>query len=136
MLDRDDLELYDAPIAVEFIARIRGQVRFTDIDELIVKMADDVARCHELLASRVIHQTVPKRLRQEQNWDMFGLGPFGRWIAHTEPAADPAAGMNLLGSDMDELAADRPHGHRRVRGEFSCRHLRQPDAPAEPARAR
>jgi FAD synthase len=36
---------------VEFIARIRGQVRFTDINELIVKMADDVARCHELLAS-------------------------------------------------------------------------------------
>lgn len=34
---------------------------------------------------------------------MFGLGPLGRWIAHTEPAADPAAGMNLLGSDMDEL---------------------------------
>jgi len=51
VLDRDDLELYDAPIAVEFIARIRGQVRFTDINELIVKMADDVARCHELLAS-------------------------------------------------------------------------------------
>ncbi len=50
VLDRDDLELYDAPISVEFMARIRGQVRFTDIDELIAKMADDVARCHELLA--------------------------------------------------------------------------------------
>jgi hypothetical protein len=35
---------------------------------------------------------------------MFGLGPFGRWIAHTEPTADPAAGMHLLGSDMFELA--------------------------------
>lgn len=35
---------------------------------------------------------------------MFGLGPFGRWIAHTEPAAGPVAGMNLLGSDLDELA--------------------------------
>ncbi|HEY3411170.1 MAG TPA: hypothetical protein VGK53_23635 [Propionicimonas sp.] len=35
---------------------------------------------------------------------MFGLGPFGRWIAHSEPAADPVAGMNLLGSDMEELA--------------------------------
>ncbi len=35
---------------------------------------------------------------------MFGLGPFGRWIAHTETATDPVAGMNLLGSDMDELA--------------------------------
>ena len=35
---------------------------------------------------------------------MFGLGPFGRWIAHTEPTADPAAGWNLRGSDFDELA--------------------------------
>lgn len=49
VLDRDDLELYDAPISVEFVARIRGQVRFTDIDQLIVQMADDVVRCHALL---------------------------------------------------------------------------------------
>jgi hypothetical protein len=35
---------------------------------------------------------------------MFGLGPLGRWLAHTEPATDPVAGMHLLGSDMDELA--------------------------------
>lgn len=49
VLDRDDLELYDAPISVEFVARIRGQVRFDDVDALIVQMADDVARCHELL---------------------------------------------------------------------------------------
>lgn len=35
---------------------------------------------------------------------MFGLGAFGRWISHTEPAADPTAGMNLLAADMDELS--------------------------------
>ena len=45
---------------------------------------------------------------------MFGLGPFGRWIAHTEPAADPVAGMNLLGSDMEELA----HIARTVSAEY------------------
>jgi riboflavin kinase/FMN adenylyltransferase len=50
VLDRDDLELYDAPISVEFVARIRGQVRFDDIDQLIVQMTDDVIRCRELLA--------------------------------------------------------------------------------------
>lgn len=33
-----------------------------------------------------------------------GFGGFGRFLAHTEPAADPAAGMHLLGSDVDELA--------------------------------
>lgn len=35
---------------------------------------------------------------------MFGLGMFGRFLAHTGPATDPAAGMRLLGSDVDELA--------------------------------
>lgn len=49
VLDRDDLELYDAPITVEFVARIRGQIRFTDIDELIATMVDDVARCRAIL---------------------------------------------------------------------------------------
>ena len=49
VLDRDDLELYDAPINVEFVERIRGQIRFTDIDELIATMVGDVARCREIL---------------------------------------------------------------------------------------
>lgn len=35
---------------------------------------------------------------------MFGLGPIGRWLSHTDPAVDPAAGMDLLGSDVAELA--------------------------------
>jgi hypothetical protein len=35
---------------------------------------------------------------------MFGLGLFGRWIAHTEPAPESGAGMRLLGSDVHELA--------------------------------
>lgn len=51
VLDRDDLELYDAPIAVDFIARIRGQVRFEGIDALIVQMNDDVACTRELLSA-------------------------------------------------------------------------------------
>lgn len=49
VLDRTDLELYDAPVAVDFVARIRGQVRFEGIDALIVQMTDDVRRCHEIL---------------------------------------------------------------------------------------
>jgi hypothetical protein len=36
---------------------------------------------------------------------MFGLGNFGRWLAHSEAATNPVAGMHLLGSDLDELAA-------------------------------
>ena len=49
VLDRTDLELYGAPIAVDFVARIRGQVRFEGIDPLIVQMRDDVQRCREIL---------------------------------------------------------------------------------------
>ena len=42
-LDRNDLELYEAPIAVDFCARIRGQVKFNGVDELIDQMTQDVA---------------------------------------------------------------------------------------------
>jgi len=49
VLDRDDLELYGAPISVEFTARIRGQIRFTDISELITQMQDDVRQCRTIL---------------------------------------------------------------------------------------
>lgn len=49
VLDRDDLELYGAPISVEFAARIRGQIKFTDIDALIAQMHDDVRQCRTLL---------------------------------------------------------------------------------------
>ncbi len=49
VLDRTDLELYGAPIAVDFIERIRGQVRFEGIDTLIVQVKDDVRRSREIL---------------------------------------------------------------------------------------
>jgi len=49
VLDRDDLELYDAPVTVEFVARIRGQVKFDGIEGLIEQMHTDVADCRRLL---------------------------------------------------------------------------------------
>jgi len=49
VLDRDDLELYDAPVTVEFVARIRGQVKFDGIEGLIQQMHTDVADCRRLL---------------------------------------------------------------------------------------
>jgi riboflavin kinase/FMN adenylyltransferase len=42
VLDRDDLELYGVTVAVEFVARLRGQERFGDIDELVSQMSADV----------------------------------------------------------------------------------------------
>ena len=50
VLDRTDLELYGVEIAVDFTARIRGQVRFDGVEALIVQMADDIERTRSLLA--------------------------------------------------------------------------------------
>ncbi|WP_067607298.1 bifunctional riboflavin kinase/FAD synthetase [Nocardiopsis listeri] len=50
-LDRDDLELYGLTMAVDLTARIRGQERFDDIDELILAMRRDVDRCREVLTA-------------------------------------------------------------------------------------
>lgn len=49
VLDRDDLELYGAPISVEFVARIRGQVKFNGVNALIEQMVDDVRQCRRFL---------------------------------------------------------------------------------------
>lgn len=50
VLDRTDLELYGVEIAVDFVARLRGQITFTGIDGLITQMDADVARTKEVLA--------------------------------------------------------------------------------------
>jgi riboflavin kinase / FMN adenylyltransferase len=50
VLDRDDLELYDVPVEVSFVARLRGMKRFDSVEDLVATMADDVRRARELLA--------------------------------------------------------------------------------------
>lgn len=49
VLDRTDLELYGVEIAVEFVARLRGQVRFSSVDDLIAQMTTDVAETRRVL---------------------------------------------------------------------------------------
>lgn len=49
VLDRTDLELYGEEIKVEFIDRLRGQVRFEGIEALIAQMHQDVVHCREAL---------------------------------------------------------------------------------------
>jgi len=49
VLDRTDLELYGATLAVDFVERLRGQVRFAGIEALIKQMDADVARCRTIL---------------------------------------------------------------------------------------
>ncbi|NJQ06466.1 bifunctional riboflavin kinase/FAD synthetase [Streptomyces lonarensis] len=49
-LDRDDLDLYGDHVAVDFLARLRGQETFPSLDAFIERMAGDVARSRELTA--------------------------------------------------------------------------------------
>lgn len=60
VLDRDDLELYHAPIAVDFCAHIRGQVKFDGIEALIAQMDDDVAHTRSALEG---HPCAPRENR-------------------------------------------------------------------------
>jgi len=49
-LDRDDLDLYGTHVAVDFVARLREQVRFGSVDELVTQMHRDVDAARALLA--------------------------------------------------------------------------------------
>jgi riboflavin kinase / FMN adenylyltransferase len=49
VLDRDDLELYGVPVAIDFVDRIRGQERFETVAALVKRMHDDVATARQLL---------------------------------------------------------------------------------------
>ena len=53
VLDRDDLDLYDERVMVEFTAHIRPTLKFESVDELLEAMGQDVTRCRELLAKIV-----------------------------------------------------------------------------------
>lgn len=49
VLDRTDLELYGEEIVVEFVDRLRGQVRFTTVDDLVTQMDEDIRHCRAAL---------------------------------------------------------------------------------------
>jgi riboflavin kinase / FMN adenylyltransferase len=49
-LDRDDLDLYGVHVAVDFVARLRGMVRFDSVDALVAQMRADIAAARMLAA--------------------------------------------------------------------------------------
>ena len=51
VLDKEfgEFDVYDRHMDLEFVARIRGQVTFTGMDELVVKMHEDIADVREVL---------------------------------------------------------------------------------------
>jgi riboflavin kinase/FMN adenylyltransferase len=48
VLDRDDLDLYDEHVSVDFTARLRDTLKFDSVDSLIERMREDVDRVREL----------------------------------------------------------------------------------------
>jgi riboflavin kinase/FMN adenylyltransferase len=50
VLDRDDLELYDVEVAIDFYARLRGQVKYAGQEALITQMRQDVEQVRHVLA--------------------------------------------------------------------------------------
>jgi riboflavin kinase/FMN adenylyltransferase len=50
VLDRDDLDLYGAHVALDFVDRIRGQERFEGVEQLVAQMRIDVETARRLLA--------------------------------------------------------------------------------------
>lgn len=50
-IGRTDLELYGEYVAVDFLARLRGQERFDSMEELIKRMNQDVDEAQRLLAA-------------------------------------------------------------------------------------
>ncbi|MCE0486688.1 bifunctional riboflavin kinase/FAD synthetase [Ornithinimicrobium sediminis] len=49
VLDRTDLDLYDERVAVDFVARLRGNLRFETVAQLSQQMARDVTASRSLL---------------------------------------------------------------------------------------
>lgn len=49
VLDRTDLDLYGEEVAVDFVARLRGNLRFESVEELLIQMARDVGASRSLL---------------------------------------------------------------------------------------
>ncbi len=47
-IDRDDLDLYGVHAAIDFIARLRGTLRFDSVGALVAQMRRDVDRAREL----------------------------------------------------------------------------------------
>lgn len=53
VLDRTDLDLYGERVVVEFVSLLRPTLRFDSIEALVEQMAEDVARCREILSAIV-----------------------------------------------------------------------------------
>jgi riboflavin kinase/FMN adenylyltransferase len=51
LLDFDG-DLYDRWLTVELVARLRGELRFDGVDELVAQMHEDIRKVRELAAQK------------------------------------------------------------------------------------
>lgn len=51
LLDYDGPEFYGTPMRLQFVARLRGEAKFADVDALVAQMRRDCAEARRLLAS-------------------------------------------------------------------------------------
>ena len=49
-IDREGLDLYGLHVTVDFLAYVRGMLKFDTLDDLLVAMAADVDKCRALTA--------------------------------------------------------------------------------------
>lgn len=50
VLDRDDLDLYDEHVALDFVQRLRPTLRFDGIEPLVARMTQDVSQARSVLS--------------------------------------------------------------------------------------
>ena len=61
VLDRDDLELYGVEVAIDFYARLRGQVKYAGREALITQMQADVEQVRHVLHAERSSQSPRRR---------------------------------------------------------------------------
>jgi riboflavin kinase/FMN adenylyltransferase len=50
VIGRDDLELYDKVVTVEYVKRVRPWAKFASLEDLIAQIAKDVETAKELMS--------------------------------------------------------------------------------------
>jgi riboflavin kinase / FMN adenylyltransferase len=66
-LDRDDLDLYGAHVAIDFVSRLRGTTKFGSVEALVEQMRQDVDQAREIL----VH---PSELHMVRHWPSLLAG--------------------------------------------------------------
>ena len=62
MLGRADLDLYDEPVAIDFIAHLRDMLKLESVEKLQAQMDEDLRACSEILGVPPAGRVDPKEV--------------------------------------------------------------------------